>query len=280
VTPDELPRPVLAVTEAYRCTVDRLLPDVVTGLHLTGSVALGDYRPDRSDIDFVAVCAERPDDEVLGALHEVHAEVRARFPATPFEGVYLTSTDLTAGPDKTPGRPYHHDGAFQPEGRFNLSPITWHELADHAVTLWGPEPAEVGVWTDVAALKAWCQKNLTTYWSHWAHRVWHPGDRLFTASLLPREVEWAVLGVARLHATITTGRIMTKAAGGAYARERFDPRWHDLIDTALRIRSGRTRIADRVTAFGLRRQRRAFVAMVIESAGALAEPDRSEPERT
>jgi hypothetical protein len=239
---------------------------VVTGLHLTGSVAAGDYRDRRSDVDFVAVCDGPPDEEALGALREAHAEVRARFPATPFEGVYLTAADVAAGPDKTPDSPYHHDGAFQPAGRFNLSPVTWHELADHAVTLWGPRPAELAVWTDDAALRAWCRDNLLTYWEDWSHRVWHPGDRLVTAWLALREVEWAVLGATRLHATITTGRIITKSGAGAYAREWFDPKWYGIIDTAVRIRAGRVRAADRAAGLRLRRQRRSFVAMVIEDA--------------
>jgi hypothetical protein len=266
VTPEELPRPVQAVIDAYGCTIDRLLPDLVAGLHIIGSAAQGDWHAGRSDIDFVAVCAEPVDAEALGALREVHAEVRARFPSTPFEGVYLTVDDLAAGPDKTPDGPYHRDGAFQPEGRFNLFPVTWHALADHAVTVWGSEPTEQALWADDAVLRAWCLDNLLTYWADWSHRVWHPGDRLVTAWLALREVEWAVLGASRLHATIATGRILTKTAGGAYARDRFGPRWHPVINAALRVRSGHVRAGDRAAGLRLRRQRRAFVAMVIEDA--------------
>jgi hypothetical protein len=269
VTPDDLPPAVRAVTEAYQATIDRLVPGLVTGLYLTGSVALGDYRQGRSDVDFVAVCADRPDVEAIGALREAHAEIRARFPAPAFEGMYVTAEDLAAGPDATPAVPYHHDGAFHPAGRHNLTPIILHELADHAVTLAGPDARTLDVWTDDKVLRAFCHDNLIRYWAPWAHRVWHPGDRLLTASLALREVEWAVLGVARLHTTIATGRIVTKSAGGAYARERFGPRWHGLIDTALRVRAGEARLTDRVAALRLRRQRRAFVATVIEDANSL-----------
>jgi hypothetical protein len=269
VTEEELPPSVRAVTEAYRATVDRLVPGLVTGLYLTGSVALGDYRHGRSDVDFVAVCAQRPDVEAVGALREAHAEIRARFPAPAFEGIYVVGGDLAAGPDACPDVPYHHNGALQPSGRFNLNPIIWHELADHAVTLVGPSPFTLDVWTDDKVLRGYCHDNLVRYWTPWAHRVWHPGDHPFTASVGLAAVEWAVLGVARLHATIATGRILTKTAGGAYARDRFDPRWHGLIDTALRVRSGQAGLGDRAAAPRLRHQRRAFVAMVIEDANAL-----------
>jgi hypothetical protein len=125
------------------------------------------------------------------------------------------------------------------------------------------------VWTDDKALRAYCHDNLIRYWAPWSHRVWHPGDHPFTASIGLAAVEWAVLGVSRLHTTIATGRIVTKSAGGVYARDRFDPRWHGLIDTALRVRAGEARLADRAAAPHLRRQRRAYVAMVIEDAATI-----------
>lgn len=39
----------------YLEVADRLEPGLVEGLYLQGSIALGDYRPGVSDIDFVAV---------------------------------------------------------------------------------------------------------------------------------------------------------------------------------------------------------------------------------
>lgn len=39
----------------YLSQVDQLLPGVVTGFYVVGSVALGAYRERRSDVDFVAV---------------------------------------------------------------------------------------------------------------------------------------------------------------------------------------------------------------------------------
>jgi predicted nucleotidyltransferase len=47
-----------AVSE-YLAAVDARLPRVVGGLYLIGSVALGDFRPHESDVDFVAVTRDR-----------------------------------------------------------------------------------------------------------------------------------------------------------------------------------------------------------------------------
>jgi pyrroloquinoline quinone (PQQ) biosynthesis protein C len=42
-----------------------------------------------------------------------------------------------------------------------------------------------------------------------------------------------VLGVPRLHYTITTGKVATKEAAARYALEVFEPRWHELIEDAI-----------------------------------------------
>jgi hypothetical protein len=41
--------------QRYLSQVDQFVPGVITGFYVVGSVALGAYREDRSDVDFVAV---------------------------------------------------------------------------------------------------------------------------------------------------------------------------------------------------------------------------------
>ena len=57
-------------------------------------------------------------------------------------------------------------------------------------------------------------------------------------SLHPRRIEWGVVGVPRQLATIATGEIVSKTAGALFIRDRLDPRWHPILDEALRIRRG------------------------------------------
>lgn len=87
----ELPLIVRSVTTAYLAAVDAEAPGLVEGLHLTGSVAYGDFRPGgpvtrwgpsgarSSDIDFVALTGRRADDADLLALDRVHDRLRRRF---------------------------------------------------------------------------------------------------------------------------------------------------------------------------------------------------------
>ena len=52
-----------------------VLRDQFIGLYLGGSLAAGDFRPDRSDIDFVAVTAGESSPETVEALAEMHARL-------------------------------------------------------------------------------------------------------------------------------------------------------------------------------------------------------------
>jgi hypothetical protein len=52
-----VPQAVERTAGRYVAQLDQLLPDVVTGFYLVGSVALDAYRLARSDVDFVAVLA-------------------------------------------------------------------------------------------------------------------------------------------------------------------------------------------------------------------------------
>ena len=55
-----LPTVVRDTVRAYLEAVDAAAPGLVGGFYLVGSVALGDFRPDSSDIDFVAVVEVPP----------------------------------------------------------------------------------------------------------------------------------------------------------------------------------------------------------------------------
>src|SRR5688500_19225057 len=74
--PFRLPGEVCATMSAYARLVDDQLPGRISGLYLTGSVALDDYRPGRSDIDFVAVSDTALQASELEILRRVHAELR------------------------------------------------------------------------------------------------------------------------------------------------------------------------------------------------------------
>lgn len=91
-----LPLAAHALTSAFLELVDARLPSRIEGLYLTGSIALGDFCPGVSDVDFVAVTAEPLSDRALDVLDHTHAELRASPSRPEFEGLYLRWADLAS----------------------------------------------------------------------------------------------------------------------------------------------------------------------------------------
>jgi hypothetical protein len=84
-------------------------------------------------------------------------------------------------------------------------------------------------------------------------------------SLTRELVIWGALGVARAHATIRTGDMISKTAAGAYALEVFPSRWSAIVREALAGRGGRDRSSYR-NVFARRRDLLAFMECVISDA--------------
>jgi len=229
-----LPPEADRVVTRYLALVDAAAPGLVEGLYLVGSVALDDFHPRSSDVDFIATSSTALNEDARQALASVHAGLAAEAGNPAFEGIYVTFDELTRSPANTAG-PVHHDGRLTvgPGGR---SPVEWATLAWHGVPVRGPDPAQLAVHADAAELTAWTLENLDQYWDRWITRSKDPASRTAMAMLTDWGVAWGVLGVSRQHYTVATGQITSKTGAGRYALGRFPARWHGVIAEALRCR--------------------------------------------
>jgi hypothetical protein len=239
-----VPSVVQTVVDDYLGLVDARAPGLVRGLYLVGSVALDDFRPHASDIDFVAVADDPLSLDDIDTLREVHAALAARHRRPYFDGGYVTWRDLSGDPALARPGADAHEGRLNPRPAGRCDPVAWHTLARHGVTMSGPRREDVTVWTDRAALSAWTRRNLDDYWRPWLRR----SSRLWSwhgmACVHDWGPAWGVLGVSRLHYTLATGAITSKHGAGVYARDTFEPRWRRIVDECLRLRRGRQRQAD------------------------------------
>ncbi|BDD76992.1 MULTISPECIES: aminoglycoside adenylyltransferase domain-containing protein [Streptomyces] len=227
-----LPPEVHRTTSVFLSAIDASAPGLVRGLYLCGSLGFGEFFPDRSDVDFVSVLAERPDRAALAALAAAHETVRREHPRPFFDGFHAVREDLVGPPEHCPDLPCTRMGVYEEAGRFGINPVTWHELVRHGVKVRGPALTEAEVHVDDAALRAFSHDNLSSYWSH-VHRelVESPAE-----AAEPDAVEWCVLGVSRLHHLLSTGSLTSKSGAGRYALNAFDARWHPIVLEALRVR--------------------------------------------
>ncbi len=236
--PTRLPKPVRAVCETYLSLLDEQLPGTVEGLYLHGSLGFGEWYDGRSDVDFVAVWSRRPHEHELRRLEALHEQLGEVFPRPSFDGFHCTWDDLARAPYLCPDVPCTLGGLWEDEGRMDVNPVTWHELARHGVTVWGPLLDAVSVWTDDDALRAYSRDNLETYWAGEVEAL-----RRFPAEAAKQEVvAWHVLGVARLHHLLATGELTSKNGAGRHALDVFGGRWRLLLTEALSYRATGERV--------------------------------------
>ena len=226
-----LPGPVGAVCATF---LDVVPPGLVTGLYLRGGIGFGEWIEGQSDVDFVATLARRPTGDDRRGLSTAHEKVAAEHPDLPFDGVHVLATDLTGDPEECPDVPCILHRHFEAEARYDISPVTWHELARHGITVAGEPHESLGIWTDDDRLLDFTRDNLDTYWRGNAEALAaRPGEGAREDACC-----WCVLGVARLDHLLVSGEMTTKSGAGRWGLTHYPERFHRVLREALRIRKG------------------------------------------
>ncbi|TQN32717.1 nucleotidyltransferase-like protein [Haloactinospora alba] len=257
---------VQTLTEAFLHNVDAESPGLVEGLYLTGSVALDDFRPHTSDVDFVVVTSRSPSGSDREALRRAHSRTRAQVPRPQFNGIHVTWEDLTRDPMSCGPVVSVLGGKFRKGSGADVNPATWHILAERGVTVRGPLPVELAVWDEPESLRAWALGNLDEQWRRWrakAGKLVSPRGLAALGSLAP---SWSVLSVSRVHFTLRTGEITSKSAAGMYALHAFPERWQRIVNECLRIRRDGRRPSLYENSLARRRAALDYIEMVLDDA--------------
>ena len=255
---------VARVVEDYLEDLDATLPGFVSGVYLTGSVALSDFHPAWSDIDFVTVIEEEPDAVQRMLLADVHERVRARHPRPRLDGYYLRWADLASPPNPRTTLGLQAKGGVL-YGGFNWVPsiLTWHELAEHGLHVHGPSLEGRPLARDDELLRRWCLARIEREWTPW----WYRSANLVSGAGVGSLGGWApasgVLGVTRLHYMLTTGRVTSKCGAGEWALTVCEPQWRRLLEECLRIRNRPTKPSLFRDPFSRRRQALAFMDLLM-----------------
>ena len=218
--------------------VNRLLRDLLTGaraalgdafagMYLYGSLALGDFNPRSSDIDFLVATAAEVTAEQLGALQPMHpplAAGRTKW-ARELEGSYIPLAALRRYRPPDTRHPHIDRGspALQVEQHDTDWIIQRFSLREHGVTLAGPAPQTLidpisadDLRQAVRDLMWWWELQLTD-----TQRVETPAYQVYT-----------ILSMCRIRYTLLHGDILSKPAAVRWALQALEPRWAGLIQAA------------------------------------------------
>lgn len=214
--------------------VQTILGDRLVGIYLYGSLASGDFDPQRSDIDFLVITTGELPQEIIAALEAMHMRLVASNLkwAKKLEGAYLPQNTL---------RRYDPDAAPCPgvnECRFLIaSPgsdwiIQRHILRQHGVVVTGP--ARLSEWIDPVQpddLRYAVRSVLDEWWTPMLAETNEPTAPSF---LQRSEYQaYAVLTMCRALHTFEHGCIASKPAAARWAMKTLEERWARLIAWAL-----------------------------------------------
>ena len=202
--------------------------DHFVGMYLDGSLAIGDFDPDKSDLDFVVVTDSEVSSDTFVALKAMHDRIASGASkwASELEGSYVSQRALRH--DRRPAAlPYIDRGSvlamvWQESGYWV---IHRHMLREHGVVLAGPLPRTLIDPVQPEELREAVCGILREWWM----------PMLVDGPLLQNSFYrcYAVLTMSRMLYTIRHGAIVTKPSAARWAQGALDRRWTPLIQHAL-----------------------------------------------
>ncbi len=204
------------------------LGDQFVGFYLHGSLALGDFDPARSDVDFLVVTDGPLPAERVKGLEAMHARIAASDLAwrTNYEGSYIPRQALRRFDREDSVHPViRADGSFGHDRHGAEWVIQRHIIRERGVTLAGPAPRTL---IDPISADVLREATLAMLEGWWAPQLKDP------FRLRGSEYQaYAVLTMCRALYTLHSGAIATKPQAASWAMEHLNSEWHDLIQTAM-----------------------------------------------
>ncbi|NMC80930.1 MAG: DUF4111 domain-containing protein [Chloroflexi bacterium] len=229
-----------AILDLYADSLQRQLGDDLIGIYLTGSIALGGYHENKSDMDFTTLVRKPLPGNALPLIKNVHRDVRNRYPQSKLEGHYITMHELGKNPEEIEPVVTYHDGKLE-KGYRGINMVTWFTLKKYGVTVWGLPVKELALDVTENNLLSYVSENVNSYWARWLLDT----KKLFSPkgiyALTDKSIEWGVLGISRMVYTLSEKDVTSKDKVVTYALEHTPRNHHKILNEAHCIRTGNNR---------------------------------------
>lgn len=207
--------------------VQTILGNNFIGMYVYGSLASGDFDPQRSDIDFLVVTADRLPDEMIAALKAMHARITASGLkwAKKVEGSYISQNTLRRYELPDAPRPYVNEGSFCLARYGNEWTLERHIIREQGIVVTGPAPQTLIDPVQPNDLRRAVLGILHEWWSPmlydptWLHSDEHQA--------------YAILTMCRTLYTLQYDTVVSKPVAARWAQETLGNQWEVLIRQAL-----------------------------------------------
>lgn len=232
----DLPQPtpysdVNLALQGFASFLRAILGDKIVGMYLTGSLALGDFDHDSSDIDFIVLTKAPISDEELDEIRKLHTlfdNIGSAWTGR-VEANYITPAALVSRPISAESYPQ-----VEKETPLFVAPLEsgWifhlYTLREHELAVFGPsirdmiDPIDPDDMRRAAApvAETWLdQSQNDPTWMPWV------SERKYQA--------FVVLTLCRLLYTLETGGVASKPGAARWVSASLDPRRTELVERAL-----------------------------------------------
>jgi hypothetical protein len=209
------------------CTI---LDDQFVGFYLDGSLALGDFNAETSDIDALVLTADILPDEMVVALAEMHAQFgmsRSKW-GYEMEVSYIPQWALGQLPrrEKQFVFPRIERGETLTLREHHMDWVLHcHILREHGIALVGPPLGTLIEPVAPEAIKG-ATRDLFNFW--WRPMVADPSNLEFIGYRV-----YAILTMCRILYTLRQGEIVSKPTAARWALAALDKKWQGLVETAV-----------------------------------------------
>jgi hypothetical protein len=188
-----------------------LLQEQLVGLYLGGSLALGDFDPQRSDIDFIAVTVDDVPPEMIVALEAMHARLWATEApwARKLDGSYVPQQVFRRWSDEHAPCPFV-EGDNVTVTRQGSAVIQRHIIHQYGISVAGPSPQLLLDAVDADELRDdpdWVQAS--------------------------QQQTFAILSLCRALYTLEHGGVASKPVAARWCQQAIGEEWAGLIEWAL-----------------------------------------------
>lgn len=227
------PTPYAAVNgmlERVQTAVSHILGSQLRGLYLDGSLALGEFNEETSDIDLLVLTADfLPDDTIaqLAAMHDQLGKSGSKW-GYEMEVSYVPEAVLNQLPkqEKTFVLPRIERGETLVMQAHQMDWVLHcHILHQHGITLLGP-PVQTLLDPVTPDQLRQATRDLFNLW--WRPMADHPQNLHHTGYRV-----YAILTMCRMLYTLRHGAIISKPAAAQWAMAELGERWRELVQTAV-----------------------------------------------
>ncbi|HEU4740079.1 MAG TPA: aminoglycoside adenylyltransferase domain-containing protein [Meiothermus sp.] len=226
---------VRQILEALQECIPSALGSNLEGIYLKGSLALGDFNPETSDVDLLVVTTEPVSEEDFPALAEMHERIQAL--ANP----YANEVELAYLPI---GAIQH----FQPRAEYPAlergEKLKWKPLGanwilefwtvrEHGTALYGPHPKTLIPPISLGERVGAVRRVLAQDWLEWVRTWQNPGWQTHAG-----EMRFVVETMCRAAYTLEHGVLCSKPQAVRWALKTLSKPWPSLIERSQSWRAG------------------------------------------